>query len=45
MEIGLRRSIPLLIILAFFNSIAQTQGSNEIPSIYQPLLTRLSKEG
>lgn len=45
MKRGLKRSIPLLIILAFFNSMAHGQELNEIPSIYLPLLSRLSKEG
>ena len=41
----MKRSIPLLIILAFFNSMAQSQESNEIPSVYLPLSSRLSQEG
>ncbi len=45
MKRGLKRSIPLLIILAFFNSMAHSQESNEIPSVYLPLLSRLSQEG
>jgi membrane-bound lytic murein transglycosylase B len=42
---GVKRSIPLLIILAFFNSMAYSQESNEIPSAYLPLFSRLSQEG
>ena len=45
MKRGLKRSIPLLIILAFFNFMAQGQELNEIPSVYLPLLSRLSQEG
>jgi len=45
MKRDLKRSIPLLIILAFFNSMAHGQESNEIPSVYLPLLSRLSQEG
>jgi membrane-bound lytic murein transglycosylase B len=45
MKRGLKRSIPLLIILALFNSMAHSQESNEIPSAYLPLLSRLSEEG
>jgi membrane-bound lytic murein transglycosylase B len=45
MKRGLKRSIPLLIILAFFNSMVHSQESNEIPSVYLPLLSRLSQEG
>jgi membrane-bound lytic murein transglycosylase B len=45
MKRGLTRTIPLLIILAILNSIAHSQESNEIPSVYLPLLSRLSQEG
>jgi membrane-bound lytic murein transglycosylase B len=45
MKRDLKRSIPLLIILALFNSMAHGQESNEIPSVYLPLLSRLSQEG
>jgi membrane-bound lytic murein transglycosylase B len=45
MKRSLKRSIPFLIILAFFNSMAHCQESNEIPSIYLPLFSRLSQEG
>jgi membrane-bound lytic murein transglycosylase B len=45
MKRGMKRSIPLLIILAFFNSMAHSQESNEIPSGYLPLFSRLSREG
>ncbi len=45
MKRGVKRSIPLLIILAFFNSMASSQESNEIPSAYLPLFSRLSQEG
>jgi len=45
MKRDLKRSIPLLIILALFNSMAHAQESNEIPSVYLPLLSRLSQEG
>ncbi|HUL37393.1 MAG TPA: lytic murein transglycosylase [Thermodesulfobacteriota bacterium] len=41
----MKRSIPLLIILALFNPMAHGQESNEIPSVYLPLLSRLSQEG
>jgi membrane-bound lytic murein transglycosylase B len=45
MKRGVKRSIPLLIVLAFFNSMAYSQESNEIPSAYLPLFSRLSQEG
>ena len=45
MKRGLTRTIPLLIALAILNSIAHSQESNEIPSVYHPLLSRLSQEG
>ena len=45
MKRDLKRSIPILIILAFFNSMAQSQESNEISPVYLPLLSRLSQEG
>ena len=45
MKRGLTRTIPLLIVLAILNSIAHSQESNEIPPVYLPLLSRLSREG
>jgi membrane-bound lytic murein transglycosylase B len=45
MKRGLKGSIPLLIILALFNSMAHGQESNEIRPVYLPLLSRLSQEG
>jgi membrane-bound lytic murein transglycosylase B len=45
MKRGLKRSLPLLLILAFFNSMAYSQELKEIPPVYQLLLSRLSQEG
>ena len=45
MKRGLKRSLPLLLILAFLNSMAYSQELMEIPPVYQPLLSRLSREG
>lgn len=45
MKRSLTRTIPLLIVLAILNSIAHSQESNEIPSVYLPLFSRLSQEG
>jgi membrane-bound lytic murein transglycosylase B len=45
MKRGLKRSLPLLLFLVFFNSITYSQELKEIPPVYQPLLSRLSQEG
>jgi membrane-bound lytic murein transglycosylase B len=45
MKRGLKQSLPLLLLLALFNSMAYSQELKEIPSVYQPLLSRLSQEG
>ncbi len=45
MKRGLKRSLPLLLILAFFNSMAYSQELKEIPPVYQPLFSRLSQDG
>ena len=45
MKRNLKRSLPLLLILVFLNSMAYSQELMEIPPVYQPLLSRLSREG
>ncbi len=41
----LKRSLPLLLILVFFNSMVHSQEWNEISPVFQGLLSRLSQEG
>jgi len=45
MKRGLKRILPLLLLLALFNSMAYSEGLKEIPPVYEPLLSRLSQEG
>jgi membrane-bound lytic murein transglycosylase B len=45
MKRGLKRNLLLLLLLTLFNSMAYSEELKEIPSVYQPLISRLVQEG